>query len=100
MPLRDCVINQILHKETHPVPYTLPMEEGVSEGLDRYYGSSGWRERILPHGTPAQLRAEIKRLVSELGRGGGYILAPTKGLMEGMPIENAAAIVEAFTVQE
>ena len=54
---------------------------------------------IIPYGTPAQLRAEIQRLILEIGRGGGYILAPSKGLMAGMPIENAVAIVEAFTVQ-
>jgi hypothetical protein len=31
MKLRDVVTNQIHHRETHPVPYTLPMEEEVSE---------------------------------------------------------------------
>ena len=57
-------------------------------------------QSIIPHGTPEQLRAEIQRLVSEMGHGGGYVLAPTQGLMNGMPVENAAAIVESFTAQD
>ena len=77
-------------------PYALKREYG--EHIT-FWGGLG-SQSIIPHGTPAQLRAEIKRLVSEMGRGGGYILAPTKGLMVGMPVENVAAIVEAFTVQE
>ncbi len=77
-------------------PYVLKREYGDQI---TFWGGLG-SQSIIPHGTPAQLRAEIRRLVSEMGHGGGYILAPTKGLMAGMPIENAAAIVEAFTAQE
>jgi len=36
----------------------------------------------------------------EVGAGGGYILAPAKCLQLGTPVENAAAVVEAFTQQE
>jgi hypothetical protein len=34
-----------------------------------------------------------------MGRGGGYILAPAKSLQPGTPVENAAAVIEAFTGQ-
>ena len=36
---------------------------------------------------------------TEMGAGGGYILAPAKSLQPGTPVENAAAVVEAFVEQ-
>jgi len=64
-----------------------------------FWGGLG-SQSIIPFGTPQQLRGEIKRLCSEMGRGGGYILAPSKALQPGTPTGNAAAILEAFTDQE
>ena len=34
---------------------------------------------------------------ARLGKGGGYILAPAKPLMEDVPTENAIAVIEEFT---
>jgi uroporphyrinogen decarboxylase len=62
----------------------------------RLWGGLG-TQRLIPFGTPAEIRAEVARLRSELGREGGYILAPAKPLMEEVPTENAAAVLEAFT---
>lgn len=45
----DVVRNQIEHRETPEVPYTLPMEESVRERLDDYYGGEQWRERLKPY---------------------------------------------------
>ena len=49
--------------------------------------------------TPQEIRDEIRRLVKEVGKGGGYILAPAKGLQPGTPFENAIAVIDAFTNQ-
>jgi uroporphyrinogen decarboxylase len=62
----------------------------------RLWGGLG-TQRLIPFGSPAEIRAEIARLRLELGREGGYILAPAKPLMEEVPTENAAAVLEAFT---
>jgi len=51
-------------------------------------------QSVLWMGTPAQVRRETKKLIKYLARGGGYILAPSKPLMAGMPIANAAAFIE------
>jgi len=73
--------------------------------LKRRYGSrlTFWgglgSQSIIPFGTPAAIRREVKRLCRELGRGGGYILAPAKSLQPETPTANAAAVVEAFTHQ-
>ncbi len=56
-------------------------------------------QRLLPFGTPMEIHKEIAHLRSEMGRGGGYILAPAKPLMSEIPTENAVAVLEAFTGQ-
>ncbi len=62
----------------------------------RLWGGLG-TQRLIPFGTPGEIHGEVQRLRAELARGGGYILAPAKPLMEEIPTENAAAVVEAFT---
>ncbi|MHB0856753.1 MAG: uroporphyrinogen decarboxylase family protein [Anaerolineae bacterium] len=76
-------------------PYALKRQYG-----DRitFWGGLG-SQSTIPFGTPAEIKAEVARLCREMGRGGGYILAPSKGLQPGTAIENAAAVVEAFLAQ-
>ncbi|MEW5868371.1 MAG: uroporphyrinogen decarboxylase family protein [Chloroflexota bacterium] len=62
----------------------------------RLWGGLG-TQKLLPFGTPAEIRAEVTRLQAELGQGGGYILAPAKPLMAEVPLENTLAALEAFT---
>jgi uroporphyrinogen decarboxylase len=62
----------------------------------RLWGGLG-TQNLIPFGKPGEIRQEVARLRSELGRGGGYILAPAKPLMEGVPPQNAAAVFESFT---
>ena len=61
----------------------------------RLWGGLG-TQQVLPFGSPREVRDEIRRLIKELGKGGGYILAPAKPLMEDIPAENAAAVIEEF----
>ncbi|MGD9498570.1 MAG: uroporphyrinogen decarboxylase family protein [Armatimonadota bacterium] len=63
-----------------------------------FEGGIGTQE-LLPRGTPAQIRAEVRRLCREVGRGGGFIISPTKPIMPDVPIENAVACVEAILEQ-
>jgi uroporphyrinogen decarboxylase len=51
-------------------------------------------QAVLANGTPDQVRDEVKRLVDILGRGGGFILAPTNHLMPDTPVENVMAMYE------
>jgi len=46
-------------------------------------------QSTLPHGTPSDVRAEIADRIRVLGRGGGYILAPSHAIQAGTPVENA-----------
>jgi uroporphyrinogen decarboxylase len=76
-------------------PYELKRKYGDKITLWGGLGS----QSIIPFGTPEQLRAEIKKLCSEMGHNGGYILSTTKGVMHDTPLENAIAVYEAFIEQ-
>lgn len=63
-----------------------------------FWGALG-SQSTIPFGTPQSIKAEVRRLCREMGKGGGFILAPAKSLQPETPTENAAAVVEAFTEQ-
>lgn len=80
-------------------------------GMNPYELKRKWGDKItfwgclgsqstIPFGTPADIHAEIRRLRREMGKGGGYILAPAKPLQPETPTENAVAVVEVFTSQQ
>ncbi len=76
-------------------PYALKTEFGGSLCL---WGGLG-TQRLVPFGTPGAIRAEVRHLCVEMGRGGGYLLGPAKALPPETPAENAAAVVEAFVAE-
>jgi uroporphyrinogen decarboxylase len=51
--------------------------------------------RILPYGSAADVRAEVKRVMQILGPGGGYLLGAVHTLMNDVPPENVLAMVDA-----
>ena len=59
----------------------------------RFWGGLG-AQQVLPFGTAREVREETRRLKTEMGRGGGYVLAGAKGLGEEVPAENIAAYLE------
>lgn len=46
MKPREYIVEQINHRETRPVPYSLHMSESVAEAMNRHYGNVEWRDRI------------------------------------------------------
>ncbi|HUS85438.1 MAG TPA: uroporphyrinogen decarboxylase family protein, partial [Anaerolineales bacterium] len=60
-----------------------------------FWGGLG-SQHTIPFTTPEEIRREIRKLRSEMGKGGGYILAPAKPLRPETPTENALAVVEEF----
>lgn len=51
-------------------------------------------QRLLPHGTPEEVRAESRRYCETLGRGGGYILGPAHLFQPDVPPENVLAVYQ------
>jgi len=56
-------------------------------------------QKLLPFGTPEQIRDEARRLAQEVGRDGGLILAPSHDMPGDIPVENIAAFVETVQAQ-
>jgi uroporphyrinogen decarboxylase len=52
-------------------------------------------QKILPFGTPDQVKQEVRRVIRLLGRGGGYMLASVHTIMNEVPPENILAMVDA-----
>jgi len=48
----------------------------------------------LPHGTPDEVRAEVRDRVRSLGRGGGYVMASSHHIQPDTPVENVLAMYE------
>lgn len=60
-------------------------------GTDRY-------TTTMPFGTPDDVRRECRRMIEEVGKGGGLLLAPTHTLEPEVPWENIQAFID--TVRE
>lgn len=56
-------------------------------------------QRLLPYGTPGQVREEVRRLMAEVGRDGGYILAPAHAIPGDAKPENVLAMIETINAQ-
>ena len=52
-------------------------------------------QKVLPFGTPEEVRGEAVKTMRALGPGGGYILAPTHYLLPDVPPENVIALRDA-----
>jgi len=55
-------------------------------------------QKLLPYGTPDEVRAEARRMMREVGKDGGLILAPAHGIPGDAKPENIMALIE--TVNE
>ncbi len=51
--------------------------------------------RVLPGGTPQEVRQEVKRVIEHLGEGGGYLVASVHTIMNDVSPENVLAMVDA-----
>jgi uroporphyrinogen decarboxylase len=51
-------------------------------------------QRVLPFGTPDEVRAEVRRRIRDLAPGGGYVAAAVHCIQPDVPIENVLAMCE------
>jgi len=64
-------------------------------GKDLVFCGAVDTQQILPHGTPEEVRQEMKRVINILGKGGGYMVASVHTIMHEVPPENILAMVNA-----
>ena len=51
-------------------------------------------QSVLPHGTPEDVRAEVRRRIKDLAPGGGYILSSVHCIQPDVPPENFCAMID------
>jgi uroporphyrinogen decarboxylase len=51
--------------------------------------------RVLPEGTPDEVRDEVRRVMGLLGAGGGYMVSSVHTIMNDVPAENVLTMVDA-----
>jgi uroporphyrinogen decarboxylase len=69
-----------------------PLKSGYGERLT-FHGGIDIQD-LLPHGTPAEVKREVRRTIDILGMNGGYVLAPTHAFQPDIPVENILAMYE------
>jgi uroporphyrinogen decarboxylase len=83
------------------------LESVQAEAMDPFEAKKQYGDRIsfwggfgvqhIPvQGTPEQVRTEIRKLRTQMSKGGGYVMAPAKPLSTAIPVENLAAAYETF----
>lgn len=59
-----------------------------------FWGTLG-TQTTMPFGTPEEVKKECKRLIENVGKGGGLLLAPTHVIEPEVPFENLEAYIDA-----
>lgn len=61
-----------------------------------FWGGGVDTQDILPHGTPQQVREEVKRRIDDLAPGGGFVFATVHNIQPDVPPENIMAMWETL----
>jgi uroporphyrinogen decarboxylase len=61
-----------------------------------FWGGGVDTQSILPRGTPAEVRDEVKRRIGDLAPGGGFVFAAVHNIQPDVPTENIMAMWEAW----
>ena len=59
-----------------------------------FWGGGCDTQKVLPYGTPAEVREEVERRIRDLAPGGGFVFNPVHNIQPGVP---AANIAEAYS---
>jgi len=85
------ILNPIQVSATDMNPVELKREFGKDltlwGGIDAH--------RVMPFGTPDDVRAEVRRRIEEMGKGGGYVLGTVHNIQPDVPPENVCAMYDA-----
>lgn len=82
-------------------PIQVSAKDMDSARLKREYGRdiTFWggidTQRVLPTGTPAEVREEVRRRIADLAPGGGYVLGAVHNVQAEVPAENVLAMFQA-----
>jgi uroporphyrinogen decarboxylase len=84
-------LNPVQVRARHMDPERLKREFG---GRIAFWGGID-SQRVLPFGTPVDVRAEVRRMFGIMGAGGGYVLSAVHNIQPDVPPENVVALFDA-----
>jgi uroporphyrinogen decarboxylase len=61
-----------------------------------FWGGGIDTQHVLPHGTPGQIKDEVRRLLETWVRDGGYVFATVHNIQDDVPPENVMALFQAL----
>ena len=60
-----------------------------------FWGGGCDTQRVLPFGSAAGVREEVRRRIRDFAPGGGFVFNPVHNIQPGVPAENVAALFRA-----
>jgi len=60
-----------------------------------FWGGGCDTQQVLPFGTPAEVREEVRRRIGDLAPGGGFVFNQVHNIQVGVPPENIVAMYDA-----
>jgi uroporphyrinogen-III decarboxylase len=61
-----------------------------------FWGGGIDTQKILPFGTPSEVKEQVKERCEIFGRDGGYVFNTIHNVQAGTPVENLVAMIDAF----
>jgi len=61
-----------------------------------FWGGGVDTQHVLPHGTPREVREEVKKRIEDLAPGGGFVFSAVHSIQADVPPENIIAMWEAL----
>jgi uroporphyrinogen decarboxylase len=61
-----------------------------------FWGGGIDTQQVLPHGTPQEVRDEVKRRIDDFAPGGGFVFATVHNIQEDVPVANVIALWETL----
>jgi len=60
-----------------------------------FWGGGCDTQKVLPYGTPDEVRAEVRRRIADLAPGGGFVFNPVHNIQPLVPPANVTAMFDA-----
>jgi uroporphyrinogen decarboxylase len=86
------ILNPVQYTARGMVPRVLKREFGSQL---TFWGGGCDTQRVLPYGTPEQVKEEVRRQIGEFAPGGGFVFCQVSNILPDMPTENVVAMYEA-----
>jgi uroporphyrinogen decarboxylase len=59
-----------------------------------FWGGGCDTQKVLPYGTPDEVRSETQKHIRDLAPGGGFVFNPVHNIQPSVPVENIVAMFQ------